>query len=387
MIIINDEKKFLNLNYMAIYLMLTHTEILKYGRKLKSLNKDTTLTRDMFHFDIVEKGNNPYDELPEEMTRATSQCNLMVRLVNSIHGIFCYGFDIVDLNAEMPDLVRELNRIVDTICRENIKQLEILHFRTTSTSQQAKSNYYQRNIVIRRFEDALQGKDGNTVHAMIALTRFGENSRCPDMSTSHDFVKGAINEIFSVKLEKERNEREKPSVEPRISIKVTPVKTGRVRKDGSEQKKLGVEFTIDGDVVPVSFGLTDQTFLYLATLFAMKEKRRFGRAVFCPLDFHESTWELQCRKKNTEWLKERYCALDFSRKFEDWYAGVKEDPHPLDVAKSQIKKKLWDAFYPRYKDAYYYTVLRIERGSYIVHLNDIDITFDKKIMERLESRL
>ena len=59
MITIKDRQRLLNLNYMAIYLMLTSDEIAQYGDKLKNLNRHTTLTRGLFHFDVVERRDNP----------------------------------------------------------------------------------------------------------------------------------------------------------------------------------------------------------------------------------------------------------------------------------------------------------------------------------------
>lgn len=45
MIIIDDERRILNLNHMAIYLMLTAEEMAMYGDKLKRLNNYRRVTR------------------------------------------------------------------------------------------------------------------------------------------------------------------------------------------------------------------------------------------------------------------------------------------------------------------------------------------------------
>ena len=54
MIIINDPLRLLNLNPLAIYLMLMPDEKAQYRDKLKDLNRYSTLTKGIFHFDIVE---------------------------------------------------------------------------------------------------------------------------------------------------------------------------------------------------------------------------------------------------------------------------------------------------------------------------------------------
>ena len=146
MIIIDDERRILNLNHMAIYLMLTAEEMAMYGDKLKRLNNYRRVTRGIFRFEIVEKGSMPYEQLPKEMTRGAARaCNLLVRLVNSIHKIYCYGLDFVDMSLDSDSIHNELNLIVDEICRKNIFQLDILEYRNTGTAMSALQMYRNCN--------------------------------------------------------------------------------------------------------------------------------------------------------------------------------------------------------------------------------------------------
>lgn len=55
MIIINDKNRILNLNHLAIYIMLSESEEREYGKKLSHLNNDVSLTKGIFQFAIVKK--------------------------------------------------------------------------------------------------------------------------------------------------------------------------------------------------------------------------------------------------------------------------------------------------------------------------------------------
>ena len=381
MITIKDRQRLLNLNYMAIYLMLTSDEIAQYGDKLKNLNRHTTLTRGLFHFDVVERGDNPYDELPKEITHATEGFNVMVRLINDIHEMYGYGLEKIDLGLDMGVLVKELNKFVDAVCEENIDRLDVLSNRYTSTSITAMKKYRENNIVKEVFTKALKGGIDNREESQeLVQTAYPT----PDMATSLDLAKGATNDKYALSIERDRCEREEPSEKPDISIKVTYVKTGKAHKDGSIQKKLGLEFTINGDTVPVYFGPADQKFLYLAILLAKMEGETLKRSDFSPLDPNDSVGKKR-RVQMEKWLQDRFCALIDTRNFNEWYKGVKEDPHPFDHAKSRIKAELWNILSPKHKNAFYYTLILNEDGRYRIRVSAGHIEIDPKIMERIKS--
>ena len=393
MIIINDEQRLLNLNHMAIYLMLTQDEKACHEEKLKRLNKYSTLTRGLFHFDIIEKGDTPYEELPKDMIRNMRHYNVLVRLVNSIHGIYCYGMEDIELNAEMPAIVDELKSFVDAVCKENVKQLDILCNRHTSTSISAMKMYRDNNIVRDIFEAALEGDD---VDASKAKTLLEKTTSSTDMGTSLGIASSAADaekEKAASKIEKERCEREKPFERPSITMTVKYVKTGKVFKNGREQKKLGVELNIDGDSVPVWFGSTDQTFLYIATIMACAEGRTIKRSDFQPVEkliAKNSSGEKAIREERKEiitWLSSRFSTLSFDQRFDTWYKGViaYADAHPLNVALGVIRKKLWNFLCLQHKNAYYYSFVVNEKGGYKIRgISKNNIKIDPRLQERAE---
>ena len=154
MIIITDRSRLLNLNHFAIYLMLKPNEIAQYGVKLKGLNRYSTVTKGIFQFYIVEKGNTPYEKLPEEMIRNMRHFNVMVRLVNTIRFTYCYGIELIDLETGIHSIVEQLKVFVENVCNEDIVHLDILSQRNTITSRAAIKYYRDNNIVKEMFEAA-----------------------------------------------------------------------------------------------------------------------------------------------------------------------------------------------------------------------------------------
>ena len=388
MIIITDRKRLLNLNHFAIFLMLTPVEKALYGGKLKGLNKYSTLTKGIFHFYIVVKGDTPYDNLPDEMIRNMSYFNVMVRVVNTIRITYCYGMERIDFEADIASIVERLKVFVEQVCEMDMFHLDILNQRITSSSRMIAKYYRENNIVKEMFEAALKGEKVNKNEGKMLLQK---TSNTTDVKTSLGIAKSAVdneNEIQDSKIEKERCEREKPRITPHITMTVKMVNTDRVLKDGSIKKKLGVEMNIDGNIVPVYFGSTDQTFLYVITLISQYEGRSIKRSDFMPLagikqEVNNSVILQNYRKWFENWLKIRYNALNFSRDFDDWYRGVKEDPHPLDVAISGIKRTLWEILKDKFKNAYYYCLIVNESGRYRISINSDNIRIDTEIMRKI----
>ena len=388
MIIITDRKRLLNLNHFAIFLMLTPVEKALYGGKLKGLNKYSTLTKGIFHFYIVVKGDTPYDNLPDEMIRNMSYFNVMVRVVNTIRITYCYGMERIDFEADIASIVERLKVFVEQVCEMDMFHLDILNQRITSSSRMIAKYYRENNIVKEMFEAALKGEKVNKNEGKMLLQK---TSNTTDVKTSLGIAKSAVdneNEIQDSKIEKERCEREKPRITPHITMTVKMVNTDRVLKDGSIKKKLGVEMNIDGNIVPVYFGSTDQTFLYVITLISQYEGRSIKRSDFMPLagikqEVNNSVILQNYRKWFENWLKIRYNALNFSRDFDDWYRGVKEDPHPLDVAISGIKRTLWEILKDKFKNAYYYCLRVNESGRYRISINSDNIRIDTEIMRQI----
>lgn len=384
MIKIFDEQRCLNLNHLAIYLMLTSDEMALYGDKLEGLNRFSSLTKGIFRFDIVEKGETPYDKLPKEMIRNMRHYNVMARLVDSIHDIYCYGLDEIDLEGDKSSIHEQLKVFVEHVCKENIDHLDILYNRTTFTSRTKMKYYLAEDIVKELFEAALKGENtgNNFCKSMIQgdlLTL--------DMKSSLEIAKSAADskkEQMESKIEKERCEREEPDYTPQISMTVKYLKTEN--KNGRQNMKPGVELNIDGNIVSVVFDSTDQTFLYIITLMARKEGRIIRRSDFMHIEEkpNDNIKELRHRKSMNIWIKRRYQALRLKRSYDDWCRVIRNDIHRMDDAVGKIKRKLWESLCPKYKNAYYYCLLQNDHKFYDIRIYGKDICIDPKILELID---
>lgn len=379
MIIIEDKQRILNLNHMAIYLMVTADEMSTYGNKLNNLNTFGTLTRNIFRFEVVEKGSTPYEKMPIELTRATQNSNILVRLINSIHDVYCYGLDYVDLSLGERDFHIKLNDIVNDICEKNIMQLDILCSRSTSTSIKAIQRYTGNSIAKDVFERALRKeripKDEHQNDQLMSI------AKTTDMPESLEIAKDALTNPYSDKIERERCEREAPSTRPRISVTVKNVPTGEFYEDGNPQKSLGLEFIINGDVIPFPVKNKDHLFLYSAVLLANREGIRLRRRDF--------TNEAPTDKK--DWLQRLFSAFAFPRSFDDWFRVINAHGPAARIndAKSKIDKALWEVLSDQHKDAYYYCCLitekpRTQDTRYKIRIDSQNIHFDPYYEERLK---
>lgn len=378
MIIIEDKQRILNLNHMAIYLMVTADEMSTYGNKLSNLNTFGTLTRGIFRFEVVEKGSTPYEKMPEELTRATQNSNILVRLINSIHEVYCYGMDYVDLSLDERGFRKELNDIVNDICEKNVMQLDILCSRYTSTSIKAIQEYRENNIARDVFERALRKERiPKNEHQNDHLTRIAKTTDLPE---SLAIAKDALTIPYSEKIEQERCEREAPTIRPAISITIKYVPTGEFYENGNPKKCLGFEFVINDDIVPFPIKNTDYIFFYSAVLLANREGIHLRRRDF--------TNDAPTDKK--EWLQRLFSALTFARSFDDWFRAINAHGPAARIndAKSKFNKGLWDILSDRHKDAYYYCCLvtenpRTQNTHYKIRINSQNIHFDPYFEERL----
>lgn len=388
MVKIFDDQNCLELNLLAIYLMLTSEEMALYGDKLKDLNRFSTLTKGIFHFYIIEKGETPYNKLPKEMIRNMRHYNVMARLVDSIHVIYCYGLDEIDLEEDKSSIIKQLQVFVEQVCKENIDHLDILSKRITSTSHAAVKYLRGKKIFTELFEAALRGEKPYNSKGKAVLQGDSHDRR--------DSLKIAKLAVGSKKnnwqSEKIRCEQEEPDNHPHITISVKYVKTGKEYKDSRPKKGLGVELNIDGNIVPVVFGSTDQTFLYIITLMTRSSDRWICRSDFLHIydvpHENEGINDFQRRKSLNLWMKKMYQAMCFKKSFEEWCQVIKKNIHRIDDAVSKIKRTLWDALNKKYKDAYYYCILYNYRkyNFYDIRIYKDNISIDPKILKRIPGK-
>lgn len=365
MIKINDESNLLNISFTVIFLMLTPEEHQTYGEKLRALNNDATLTKGLFSFEIVEKGAAPYDKLPEEMVRATRNCNVFVRLINSIHGYFCYGLERVDLDAAFDELKAQLKAFVEATCKENIMQHDILASRVSRPSNDATDYCNKHHLFSSVFKCALNLNIKDPEEARRAIESVTGSD---DAASSRELMQVAVDNKLSDETEKKRCENEAPMVKPDIRVEIKNVPTKEVTNSLDAKLGLGIEITINGETpIPVYFshypvgnsnlGGTHLTFLYFALLVAKKEGVHIRRRDFTSYSNpHTQEWLRKKLKKFQIWktLEEIYGVLN-----EDKVAVFAAESSRLNTAKSNINTILWKLLSDQYKDAYHYLCVHL----------------------------
>jgi uncharacterized protein YdeI (YjbR/CyaY-like superfamily) len=381
MILINDEQQLLNLDCMAIYLMLTPEELTKYSEKLNSLTCNKSVTKGLFRLDAVEKGDTPCEKLPQRMKKVTSFCNVMVRLVNGIHGIYCYGFDYIDLDASQDEIVGDMKGIVDEICNEDINRLDVLENRSSNVSRKEMEVYRMKQFVRGVLMVAQKGGDVEAAKAEAAHTSMQNATESVDSTDSLDIARGTIDNKRNRRLLMEFNERKRPATKPEISVNLTRVTTGgKPRKDNTEKTGWGFDIVINGDHLPVYFGSTDQSFFYAALFFANIEGIALKRRNF------QST----AATTDRDWLNRKYSVFSFPTDFNDWYEKVQDgEAHRIDDAVSKVKRGLWDILNANgMTDAYYYLCIvtenpRKSNARYKIRITNKQIKLDPELEKRL----
>jgi len=375
MITISDEKRLLNLDYFTIYLLLTPEQIQTYGDKLKNVNKHTRITRGLFHVEIIQKGKYAYKELPKDMIRYINDnnFNVLARLVNEIHGIYCYGMESVDVGS--PELFQLLENFSYDLSYANIKNLDVLMNRNTNSGREAMRIYNESSIAIELFQDACEGNIGK-FKRWTKLPNLFESS---DTKTSSELVEEAFGNSKLNKIRIELCANEKPRVSPeQITITIKYIKK---TKYGKSRKCLGFEINVDGDKIPVYFGSTDRTFLYAATLMALKE----GRSPLTALHYMSLTGPYFHDTK--QWLHQLFRTMNLNANFDEWCEKVKDsEGHKLYNAMGAIKRILWEALSPKHENAYYYCLLRNDDGRYKINIRKENIAIDKEITDRMQKR-
>jgi hypothetical protein len=282
--------------------------------------------------------------------------------------------EAISIDAETSEIIEQLQRFVNSVCIEDIKNLDVIMYRNTSTSREALRMYRGSNIVMELFETALERQKGETDEAKKLMPKLFPST---DTKISSALVGGALDNKLSDEIRKELYEREQPEAPPeQITITIKYIKK---TKYGKSRKCLGFEINVDGDKIPVYFGSTDRTFLYAATLMALKE----GRSPLTALHYMSLTAPYYYDTK--QWLHQLFRTMNLNANFDEWCEKVKDsEGHKLYNAMGAIKRILWEALSPKHENAFYYCLLRNDDGRYKINIRKENIAIDKEITDRMQ---
>lgn len=369
MITIIDENKTLNLNHMAIYLLLDSNEM-KYRRKLSRITSDPEVTKGIFEYEIIERGKSPYRYLPDETAFLTASCNVMIRLVNSIHRNYYYGFSKVNFADDSNTIKLGLKEFAAEACKLNIIQLEILNERNTSTSIYATRHLKQNNIVIQMFKEALECREMNAKeNAEIAKTNLQKSTSSSNMKESKEIIEGVVDSEKSSKIDMEFHKDKHPDNALGVQVTITQVPTGSTYKNGTPKIGWGFSLCIEGVTVPLYLSSSIQKVLFAAILIGKTEDKPVHRKYFSK-DYSNT--------KIIEWLKSIFLMFGINKNFEEWYDQIQRDQTKLNVEVSKLRTLIWKAVKNVNKEALYYLYPKMVSGSYSVRLEN-RVILDNKL--------
>ena len=378
MFIIQDDKKLLNLNYLEIFLFVDGTIFEATKERLKSINQYTTLNRNLFRFNILEKGNTElYKDLPDNMIKflENNYLNIYVRLINGIHDSYYYAIGDVDLSKDDKELYKALNKFIDEVCREDSDRLLALAYRFTSTAISAQREYRNQCIFKEMFDLALEGKFTKEQREAFA-ENLQSNNKTADRNDSLEIGKNIVDNSQDAIL-KEQYERTKPEKKPKILATIKRI--SYQAKKGREKRDIGIDFDINGNNVPVRFGTKEQKMLYIGTLLMRKNGNTLKKSAFTK------------NEEEAQWLHRLFSCFGFDAYWDVWKENVQKSYcHPLSVAKTVLNTKIWEKLKNVCPDAYYYCCLRTDKektkeSCYTTKLDprNIDIEIELKSFQDL----
>ena len=409
--ILIDKQKQLNYHPLVVYFMLKPNDYKKHAKNLELLNKYSGFTRGIFKFRAIARGNEYSHDLTEELTATINRFNVIVRLIDDGDGNYNYALYKMNLNQSPDQFECGLQEFIVSVCKQNIKNLKVLSNYYVGDTEESVENSTMVTSMAQGFKNAinLKGfkhgvwqqivepwavplslfsvaehspacpadsncqlppeiaglKDSlyNTLPSRKAkddfkkMMQFFENNMdAPDFKESDMYVQGTVDNAKSKDLTADHNSRLKQAERPNITIQITKVKSRELKHD--IKKDWGVEIMIDGTPIPVYFGSTAATMVYICTLLKQKMGLKLERAAFKkPLPAKGSF-----AKKDDEviWLENVYHKLFIGNDedFETWYPKMKVSScHAINQGKSAsnraIKAHLFD-----FPNSIYYCSIR-----------------------------
>lgn len=356
MLQIYDKARLLNFSYTEIYFLLNEKEFEEYEKVIKALNRCPSVTRGLFHFDVIKRGEQMYARLPDEM-KNEMMANVLVRIIDAPHGYYVYALTFINLKQEFESLKARINELVDDICKEDLRCLDIIKNRNTSSAYIQNKKYEEAGIVSEIFENALKGivanhkEEGDVRGSEIVEKTYNTANR----KASHEIVAGALSNDVNRIIERQYFEQNDPKLEGEISVSIKNVPTGKFYKSGVAKYGLGFEFNILDERIPVFVSSTDQKILYATALYCQQNRQPLHKNVF--------TKAPDAKHIDMHTLKKVHEIFARTGRFEDWYNAVKGNnpsnyAHRIDTAFSAINTAIWNALKDRCPEAYYYCCLR-----------------------------
>lgn len=258
----DDRERWLNLNFTEIYVLLNADEYETLQPRVQALNSNPAVRRGLFNITAVQRGKEVNRILPNSIKEMLTGFNVIVRLVDGIHGIYTYGVGMLNTLADDAVWSAEFERFAKDVCQKNIDQLSIIHSRRSPSAMFARKLMDVNNMRSQLFKQALDGSlivDGDSSVVLRKEFRNMSSAEC-----SLKVIQSAVDASLPDAISVTRN------ISPG-NIRVCVCKEG---------KYIYFDFSNRKMTKRVRFSEVNQTFLYAAVLYATKTGKRFGPSDF-----------------------------------------------------------------------------------------------------------
>lgn len=333
--ITKDPQRQLNLHPLTVYFMLTPEENEEYGEMLLAFNDKKELTFGLFEFQTLVWANNEDDpDLSDDINALQKKNNIMVRLFNDEDGNYQYATQKLKLNEGYADIAYSVNTFMTKVYK---KDYALLKGQGDATAAVFDTLYKQNNGTSGLKSMPLSDGLGSNLNE---APQWLVNQAAADKGISEEMARKLLDQLWDSFEDAIENDGE--SCQHEITATIKPVLNGK-------KKVLGVEFTVDSEVIPLYVSNTESKMILFGTLLRKMMNK--------PLYLHE--FRNNNKGKGSEYLtqnqwihhlygiitdgKNKVKETDVNRDFDIW-SKRQQDPHPLVQGKSVLNTAIRDKF-------------------------------------------
>ena len=403
-----DKQRQLNYHPLVTYIILSPTEYKEYAESIEQLNDSHSLTRGIFKFRAIERGEKYSCDLSTELTSTIKRFNVILRLVDNNEG--CYNYALSKLKFLPDSEIDEfsLREFITVVCKQNVKILKS----QLDTAESNSENYTLISTLVQCFKDAINYKDVEHIGLPLGKSSpFGSPQGCfdnmspltdsdlcchlpssiavyrdtvyggligqeaksafkeimkylemlmdaADMEESDKYAQGSVDDSKSEDFKADLYSRNKYGECPDIKINITRIMPNLRRR---VRKAWGVEIIVGDTVTPIYFGSVTALMVYVGTLLKHKAGNRMTREAF-KRSLPEPN-SLTPRHEDVKWLHQLYrvmCAGAI-KEFNEWYNDLKKDRYrAVSQGKSVANRIITTNMKQLFKALYYCKIHDIE---------------------------
>lgn len=333
--ITKDPQRQLNLHPLTVYFMLTPEENEEYGEMLLTFNDKKELTFGLFEFQTLVWANTEDDpDLSDDINALQKKNNIMVRLFDDEDGNYQYATQKLKLNEGYADIAYSVNTFMTKVYK---KDYALLKGKDDATAAVFETLYKQNNGTSDLKSMPLSGSLGSNLNE---APQWLVNQAVADKGIPEEMARKLLDQLWD--SFEDAIENDGKSCQHEITATIKPVLNGK-------KKVLGVEFTVDSEVIPLYVPNTESKMILFGTLLRKMMNK--------PLYLHE--FRNNDKGKGSEYLKQnqwihhlydiisdgknKVKETDVNRSFGIW-SDRQQDSHFLGQGKSLLNRGIKEMF-------------------------------------------